>query len=72
MILESILARLQWRMRCLERDSELLRDCFIVSTTQMLRNGTHPGTNNTFKQIVHVGHFFGEGDAVGRGASFWV
>jgi hypothetical protein len=27
--------------------------------TMMLRNGTFPGANHTFKKVVHVGHSFG-------------
>ncbi|CZR57996.1 uncharacterized protein PAC_07886 [Phialocephala subalpina] len=30
-----------------------------VQLTQMLRNGTFPGVNNTFSKVVHVGHSFG-------------
>ena len=30
-----------------------------VQLTQMLRNGTFPGFNQTFSKVVHVGHSFG-------------
>jgi len=35
----------------------------LYQLIQMLRNGTYPGDNHTFKKIVHIGHFFGR---VGR------